>query len=145
MDAIAKTPANPYGAGRPEPRSAAWTVAALRSVWARQQDRIGERLDTIECALAALAGDGLDPELRRSAERAAHMLAGSVGMFGFLSAGQMARELEERLPHAARADAPELSALLLGVRRGLRGPASLALQPRHASRYARSSAERVIR
>jgi len=79
----------------------------------------------IERALAALASGCLDPDLRRKAERAAHMLAGSVGMFGFVSASDAAHDLESGLTHAAPDRAPELSALLLAVREGVRGPVVL--------------------
>jgi Hpt domain len=103
----------------------AWTVEALRSVWERQQDRVGDRIDVIEHAIAALASDRLDTDLRRDAERAAHMLAGSIGMFGFIRASTAARDLELQLAHPTPDRAPALSALLLRVRGGMEGPVVL--------------------
>lgn len=112
----------------PSEESAAWTVEALRSVWERQQDRVGERIDMIEQAVAALADGHLDFDLRREAERAAHMLAGSVGMFGFIRASGAAHELESKLIDPTLDQAPELSALLLRLRVGVQGPVGLCTE-----------------
>jgi HPt (histidine-containing phosphotransfer) domain-containing protein len=79
----------------------------------------------IERAIAALASDRLDTDLRRDAERAAHMLAGSIGMFGFIRASKAARDLELQLAHPTPDRVPALSALLLRVRGGVEGPVVL--------------------
>jgi len=105
--------------------SAAWTVQALCSVWVHQRGRVNERIGVIDRALRALAGDRLDRELRAQAQRAAHMLAGSVGMFGFVDAGTAAGELELELARARSEQAPRLTALLERVRDGVRGPVVL--------------------
>lgn len=102
---------------------AAWTAGELRSVWARQQDRVNDRLDVIERALAALADGRLDAALRRDAERAAHTLAGSIGTFGFTEASEAARGLELELAQPTADRAPALAALLLRMRAGVAGPA----------------------
>jgi chemotaxis protein histidine kinase CheA len=112
----------PETAGVPD---TAWTVDALRSVWERQQKRVGDRIYVIERATEALAKDRLDPGLKRDAERAAHMLAGSIGMFGFLEASEAARALERELERPTQDRAPALAALLLRVRRGVAGPLAL--------------------
>ncbi len=75
----------------------------------------------IERAIAALANESLDADLRREAERAAHMLAGSVGMFGFLDASDAAHSLEAELAQPMSDRAPQLFALLARVRGGVRG------------------------
>jgi HPt (histidine-containing phosphotransfer) domain-containing protein len=74
-------------------------------------------------ALAALADDQLGADLRCDAERAAHILAGSLGMFGFMSASDAARKLEQELVNPPSQRAPELSALLEQVQAGVKGPA----------------------
>jgi chemotaxis protein histidine kinase CheA len=104
---------------------AAWTVDALRSVWEHQQGRMDERIETIERALAVLASGGLDADLRREAQRAAHMLAGSLGMFGFVRASRAARNLELELACSTSERAPVLSSLLTSVRSGVKGPVGL--------------------
>ncbi len=103
----------------------AWTIGVLRSVWGHQRGRVHDRIAVIEHAIAALADDSLDADLRREAERAAHMLAGSVGMFGFVGASDAARSLELELVHPTPDRAPQLSALLDRVRSGVRGPVVL--------------------
>jgi HPt (histidine-containing phosphotransfer) domain-containing protein len=104
---------------------AAWTADALCSVWERQHERVSERISVVEQALAALGEDCLDAELRGDAERAAHMLAGSVGMFGFLDASDAAHELESELRQATADHASELLALLERLREGIQGPVTL--------------------
>jgi chemotaxis protein histidine kinase CheA len=98
---------------------------ALRLVWERQHDRVSERIGVVEQAVTALSGDRLDTELRADAERAAHMLAGSVGMFGFLDASDAAHELESELPQATANRTSQLSALLRRLRQGVQGPVTL--------------------
>jgi HPt (histidine-containing phosphotransfer) domain-containing protein len=100
-------------------------MEALRSVWERQHVRVGERIGVVKQALAALGEDRLDAELRGDAERAAHMLAGSLGMFGFLDASDAAHELESKLAQATTDSASELLALLERLREGTQGPVAL--------------------
>jgi chemotaxis protein histidine kinase CheA len=99
----------------------AWAAEALRSVWERQRPVVGERIAVIEAAVAALAQERLDPKLRADATRAAHMLAGSVGMFGFMDASEAAHELEAALAQAGPERAPELAAGLRRLRDGVAG------------------------
>ena len=107
---------------------AAWTLEALQTVWERQRDRVGERIDTIERTIAVLSENRLDDELRHEAERAAHMLAGSVGMFGFIDASRLARELERELAYALPDRAAALAALAQDLRDGLQGEVTLCAQ-----------------
>lgn len=82
----------------------------LSQIWERQQARVWERIETIGDALDALADGGLDPELRLEAVRAAHMLAGSLGVFGLHDASEAARRIELGLAGvSAPVDAPALA------------------------------------
>lgn len=110
---------------QPGAQDVMWTVDALRSIWERQRSRVNERIRIVERAITALASDRLDADLGREAERAAHMLAGSVGMFGFIDAAEAAHSLELELAHPTPDRAPELSALALRVRDGVAGPVAL--------------------
>jgi chemotaxis protein histidine kinase CheA len=103
----------------------ALTASALQSIWEHQQDRVSVRIDLIERAIGALANDNLDADLRREAERAAHMLAGSVGMFGFMQASEAAHRLELELGHPTQDRVANLSALLLMLQNGVKGPVIL--------------------
>ncbi len=114
---------------RSEESGVGWGVDALRAVWARQQWQVGERIGVLEVALAALAGGRLDADLRCEAERAAHTLAGSLGMFGFTSAADAARKLEQELAAPEPRSAPGLSELLEQLRAGVDGPVRVCEDP----------------
>ncbi len=73
----------------------------LRAIWQRQQVRVGERVELIERATKALGQGRLDASLLTEALRAAHMLAGSLGTFGFTEASRAAHELELELERVA--------------------------------------------
>jgi HPt (histidine-containing phosphotransfer) domain-containing protein len=110
---------------QPSQAEMAWTVDALRVVWERQQERVDCRIELVERAVAALAENRLDDNLRADAGRAAHMLAGSLGMFGFIDASDAARELESELTRPAPERAHISSALLRRLRGGIQGPVAL--------------------
>jgi Hpt domain len=109
----------------PSSDNAVWAAEVLGSVWERQRDRVDGLIDTIEQAVSALADDHLDAKLQADAERAAHMLSGSVGMFGFMDASAAAGELESELAHAMPGHAPVLSVLLGRLRSGVQGPVAI--------------------
>ena len=69
----------------------------LRAIWQRQRLRVSERVELIERAAGALGIGQLDASLQAEAQRAAHMLAGSLGTFGFAQASLAAHELEVEL------------------------------------------------
>jgi two-component system, OmpR family, response regulator len=107
----------PVNAPLPEPADA--RESARRAVWHQHRAGVLAKVSVIEHAVAALGGDGLDEQLRGEAQSSAHMLSGSLGMFGFTSASKAARELESEFAEPAQAHAPTLSALVAIVRRGL--------------------------
>jgi hypothetical protein len=94
---------------------------ALSTIWVQQRNRTGGRVAVLERAIAALAAGRLDAGLRGEAQRAAHQLAGTVGIFGFLSASQAAGRLEVELERPACARAPALFALLQRISEDLAG------------------------
>ena len=69
-------------------------LAAVAGLWTRCKDTILGRVEVVEQAISALWDGDLRDELRRKAEQAAHKLAGSVGLFGFMEASRLACELE---------------------------------------------------
>jgi HPt (histidine-containing phosphotransfer) domain-containing protein len=93
---------------------------ALRSIWARHRELVGERITLIERAVAALGAGQLDEQLRGEALRAAHMLSGSLGTFGFAGASEAAGALEQELAAPRTEQAPIMQALVGDVRNGLR-------------------------
>lgn len=88
----------------------------MLSIWTRQRDLVDQRVAAIECATDALVKGRLEDSDRQQAQRAAHMLAGSIGMFGFHEAARAARELERALSHPTGRDAPKIAALLVRIR-----------------------------
>jgi len=109
-------------ATRSERDDAGWSVDALRAVWARQREQVLARIAVLALAVGALAGDRVEPDLRCDAERCAHTLAGSLGMFGLVGAADAARELERELEHPTPERAPLLSVLLEQLQRGAKEP-----------------------
>ncbi len=108
---------------------AAWDADALAAVWEGQHDAVDERLAVIEQATHALVEGRLDADLTDSAQRAAHMLAGSLGMFGFGDASAAAVSVEFALSRPTPDRAAELSALLADIRRDIERPVLTAAGP----------------
>lgn len=76
------------------------TRLSLNDVWNQRKHLVLERVDVLEGAIADLIEGNLDPDTRRAAEREAHKLAGSSGIFGFMKASEAAHEIELALtPH----------------------------------------------
>lgn len=97
-----------------------WGAEALQAVWERQRGLVDERVALIEEAVAALGQARLHAQSRENARRAAHMLAGSLGMFGFADASSAAASLQDTLENATDADADELNEFVLRLRDGTR-------------------------
>ena len=72
-------------------------VAVAAGIWGQTKEKFSQRLAVVEQATEALLADTLDDELRQEAERAAHKLAGSLGMFNFDEGSKLAREIEQLL------------------------------------------------
>ncbi|HEY8304745.1 MAG TPA: Hpt domain-containing protein [Solirubrobacteraceae bacterium] len=67
----------------------------LSSVWAEHKAVTLERVTLVDNAVERLLAGELTDRDRECARRAAHMLAGTVGMFGFERSSEAARALEE--------------------------------------------------
>lgn len=79
----------------PEQQEHRATTAAVAEVWQRFKETMQNRVAVLEQATVALLEGTLDDDLRQNAEREAHKLAGSVGVFGFLEGSRLAREIEQ--------------------------------------------------
>ncbi len=100
-------------------------LAAVAQVWEQGKERIIGRVDTLEQAIIALLEGSLDQDLRRTAEREAHKLAGSLTTFGFPEGSRLARELEQTFQGDSplvQAQALHLSEQVLALRRELEQP-----------------------
>ena len=73
------------------PEATRKTAALLESVWQRNLPTLKTRLDVLAFAASQVP---LTPEIRREAAATVHKIAGSVGMFGYEDATDIARRLE---------------------------------------------------
>ena len=78
------------------PGGAGAAGAQLAAIWNKFRDATLGRVKVLEDAALALLENRLTEDLRTTATREAHKLAGSSGTFGFPRASQLAREIEQR-------------------------------------------------
>jgi DNA-binding response OmpR family regulator len=71
------------------------TQAGLAIVWQKYKGLSYSRLAILQKASTSLLAKHLTDEERHNAQRAAHKLAGALGIFGFAQASGLAREIEE--------------------------------------------------
>ncbi len=90
------------------------TVVAepLRAVWLAHRGGVLAHIAVIGAALSALGEGRLGDAERKQAQRAAHMLAGSLGTFGFVRASPAAAALDRALDRPGPSDTPALETLL---------------------------------
>ena len=69
----------------------------LAALWAKYRERVEQRLNVIENALASAQPGQLSGDQRASAIREAHKLAGCLGMFGLHDGTDEARLIETEL------------------------------------------------
>jgi len=70
---------------------------AIEAIWEKSRGEVARRIQTLEEMISAVLADDLQEDLRARAERDAHKLAGSLGMFGFPTGSALAREVEQTL------------------------------------------------
>ncbi len=73
------------------------TVAGITNIWEQVKQDTNSRVDVLEQAVALLLKNKLSDEWRQQAEREAHKLAGSLGMFGADEGSRLAQEIETLL------------------------------------------------
>jgi DNA-binding response OmpR family regulator/HPt (histidine-containing phosphotransfer) domain-containing protein len=96
--------------------------AKIQQIWLNAQARVQLQLDTIQDLCTCLADPAVpNHDLLQNATQAAHMLAGSLGTFGFTQGSQYAKQIETILkttipPHCRLT---ELQTCLTGLRQGI--------------------------
>jgi diguanylate cyclase (GGDEF)-like protein len=97
-------------------------AVGLSAIWTRRRDEILAAVAVVEDAVRDGLVGRLDDARRECAYRETHKLVGSAGTFGFLTAGEIAHELERALS-APVAPSPEecarLAVLVVALRREL--------------------------
>lgn len=74
---------------------------AISGMWQQYRGLMAQRLEVLQAAATAVQAGKLSEELRRDAERAAHKLAGVLGMFEREAGTLLARQIEVLLEHQA--------------------------------------------
>jgi diguanylate cyclase (GGDEF)-like protein len=69
-------------------------VAGISNIWEQVKEATNRRVAVLEKAVALLLQNKLSDEWRQQAEREAHKLAGSLGMFGADEGSRLAQEIE---------------------------------------------------
>ncbi len=69
----------------------------LGMIWQRSKPKYLDRVQVLECAVAALHRHELSAELQQQALHEAHTLIGALGSFGFDLAADLARQIEQLL------------------------------------------------
>ena len=121
-------------------------VAVAAGIWGQTKEKFSQRVAVVEQATQALLADTLGNELRQEAERAAHKLAGSLGMFNFDQGSKLAREIEQ-LFHAEGSLNPDqrqrlsdlTAALSQDIQRAVRGEIPNLLQTQTTNRALRTA------
>lgn len=83
---------------------------AMSKLWHQYEGLMQQRMAVLQEAAAALTGE-LPQELRKSAEKEAHKLAGVLGMFELETGTQIAREIEQILGKNAKLSAAQKTQL----------------------------------
>lgn len=87
------------------------TLKAVAGIWEKFQGRVSEQVTLLEQAAEALNRNSLNQQLRASAAKEAHTLAGSLGTFGFPEGSRLARQIENCLRENKKLGQPEAIAL----------------------------------
>ncbi|KST61905.1 response regulator [Mastigocoleus testarum] len=83
-------------------------LTALNSVWEKHRQRNKQQLLILESAIKALKEENLNQSDRQEAKLIAHNLAGNLGIFGFDTESELAKELEQLLETNISQDSLEL-------------------------------------
>lgn len=105
--------------------------ARLEAVWERYGGVVEERVRALEGFVAKAQAGAATPADVHAAHELAHMLTGSLAMFGFPDGSEVARGAQELLAERDEIADPDLSALSVSIA-ALRAAVSLPRNPRQA-------------
>ncbi|MBF2067981.1 MAG: response regulator [Calothrix sp. C42_A2020_038] len=117
----------------------------IAAIWERSQEKLSNRVATLETATAALLQDSTDTAIVNRAYQDAHKLAGSLGMFGFDFASRLASQIEQLLQPGislAQEQKLNLSELVVALRSELK-QVSTHVNSTGASTKLKSAQEKV--
>jgi chemotaxis protein histidine kinase CheA len=110
---------------------AGMTTVSLDTIWRRFEGEIHEHVRLVGRATVELRAGRLNPTLCEDARRAAHMLAGSVGTFGFRQASDAARALELELAGGCPSGSAAVVEMFVNLESGLDGSACAGSESPH--------------
>ncbi|MEO1592221.1 MAG: response regulator [Cyanobacteria bacterium J06632_22] len=102
----------PEAAPEPEALQQAFQTS-MAGLWGKYQGLMQERTDALNQAASAITSQTLTPELQANATRAAHKLAGVLGMFERDEGSDLARQIEDLLETGQHQSVPSLVQQLL--------------------------------
>jgi chemotaxis protein histidine kinase CheA len=111
---------------------ASMSARSLDTIWRQYEGEIHERVQLVRRACLELQADRLGLTLCEDARRAAHMLAGSVGTFGFQRASDAARALELELAGGCPSGPAAIAELFAALESGLDSRARAGSESCHA-------------
>lgn len=125
-------------AGGQSPAPSAAGLASLQQTLERFQPALRQQVAALEEALQQLAQTAAEPAARHDSEALAHKLSGSLGIFGFGAASQLAGEIEQglRSQPLLPADCRHLQQLMVALK------AALQPLPEQAHELVRAAAPR---
>jgi HPt (histidine-containing phosphotransfer) domain-containing protein len=80
-----------------EPTDSEKLAASMAKIWETSKVQFLEQLKTIQNVSNEFSNGAMTADRRTEAEREAHKLAGTLGMFGLMEGSQVARQLENML------------------------------------------------
>jgi DNA-binding response OmpR family regulator/HPt (histidine-containing phosphotransfer) domain-containing protein len=98
------------------------TEIGVQNIWQQVKETMNQRVSAIAQATTMVLQDRLSEELRGEAQREAHKLAGSLGMFGSDKGSLLAKEIESLFESGVRLEnhqAQHLSELVAALRQEL--------------------------
>ena len=116
-----------HSEGPPDSATQQKAMESVAELWERFKETIMGRVAVLEKSTMALLEGALDDDLRQDAQREAHKLAGSVGLFGFSRGSGLAQEIEHALLQEADLDQGQvlrLSQMVVALRQELENGAS---------------------
>lgn len=117
-------------AGEQLPTSSPAGLASLQQTLERFQPTVRQQVAALEYGLQQLEQVATEPAARRDSEVLAHKLSGSLGVFGFGAASELAGEIEQRLRSQplGPADCRHLQQLMVALKAAMQ-PSSKLAQP----------------
>ncbi len=119
----------PSGAGSPLQSTVPHIPQSLQEVLRYYQKSFESQVHILEQAVQAMQAHQLGQELQQRARQEAHKLIGGAGTFGYTTASELARQLEQGFAQPEGVAATQLAQWLLDLKRALASPPQPLVAP----------------